>query len=332
MPETEEIIESTPVIVESDEDERQENDDDVGEEKSAEEIEKQPPEADKTSPTGDDDEGLEFDEWVKQYGELPENIKSPEDLVKSYQGLLPEMKRAQSEAQKLQQLDTVLKAKGLGGVNDLLRGDVISDFKPATKPVPQSDKPIFETKAAITNVNKMIESGALIDPEHIATHKAVANMLDSAYGPQFEKSQEVYFQLAQGLNYLFGRLRDMEWDGLDPKLKGNVDRTSVDDLMRSGAFKTYTDAVKYQMFQNPSMLSQLTEHAREEGRKAGLRKLKHGAIRRDKSPAPSGPKWNYDRYIGTNGDWDTRLMGKELSSKNRIAMLNDYEKEHFSKE
>ena len=327
-------VEPKPVDVESPEDEQQEVPEEKveGEEKPAEKTEEKPVEEPKeATPVEGEDEGLEFDQWAKQYGEMPETIKTPEDLAKAYVSLLPEMKRNQTEAYKLRQLDEALRAKGLGGVNDLLREDVISGFKPTLKPVTQGGESIFNTKAATSYVNEMVESGGLADPEAIGAHKAVARLVDSAYGPQFEKSQQVYTQLAQGLNYVFGRVRDMEWDSLDPKLKGNVDRGAVDELMKSGAFKTYADAVKYQMFQNPSMLSQLTEHAREEGRKAGLKKLRQGAIRRDKSPAPAGPRWNYDRYILASGEWNMKLMGKELSSKNQKAMLDDYLKENYSK-
>jgi hypothetical protein len=332
MPEIIEV-EQNPEPVEPQEGEQQEvQDEEIVEGEPAKKVEEKPVETEKAKPEEGEDEGLEFGEWAKQFGELPESIKSVEDLMRSYQGLLPEMKRTQTEAQKLQQLDTALRAKGLGGVNDLLRGDVITDFRPTPKQATQGKEPIFNTKAAMSRVNEMVESGTLIDPEHIATHKAVASMLDSAYGPQLQKSEEVYFQLAQGLNYVYGRIRDMEWDGLDSKLKGNVDRGAVDDLMKSGAFKTYADAVKYQMFQHPGMLSQLTEHARQEGLKAGLKKLRQGAIRRDKFPAPSGSKWKYDRYILANGEWNMKLMGKELSSKNQKAMLDDYLKENYSKE
>lgn len=297
------------------------------------ETESQEEDSEATEQVEGEEEALEFDDWRKQFDGMPDSIKSEDDLAASYVAMLPEMKRAQTGHQKLQQLDAALKSRGLtGGVNDLLSGDIpqFSQPAPAVQQPPEGES-YFNSNPVGTVVADMIKDGRIrnseTQPENEATHKWFAQVMDQAIGPQFRKAEEVYTVAMRGLKALTDKVRNLEWAGLNEGVRGSLNRTEVDALLDRGLFDTYDEAIRFHAFNKPDLLSQLTSEAQRKGREQGRKKLKRSkALRRDKSVSKSR-SYDYDKYIGIGGDWDQDAMAG-LSSDQRIEMLEAYQREH----
>jgi hypothetical protein len=338
MPET--TVDKTTVVDdirdgEAPEEQEQEDVQESEEEETTEDAETETQEQEQEEDTEEvaEDEPLDFDEWIKQWDGMPENIKSDADLAEAYLSMLKEMKSKQSDAHKLQQIDSTLRARGYGSVDELLTGQGVPQNLPPAQPAksPGTEEPYFDTKAASAYVESMAKSGNLGSDETAQSYRAVANLVDNAYGAQFAKNEQALLQTWQTLNHVLGKVRDLEWSALPEKVRSGVDRKSVDELMKNGAFQTYEQAVRFQFFDKPDLLTQLAQQSKDEGKKAGLKKRRQKAIRRSKTRTQGGGgTFNYDRYILSNGDWNQELMNRELSSKQRKDMTAAYLKEHFN--
>ncbi len=86
-----------------------------------------------------------------------------------------------------------------------------------------------------------------------------------------------------------------------------------------------------EVFNQPDLLTRLTEEAKTEGKKQGLKKRRQKSIRRSKTRSSGGGStYDYSKYIQSNGDWDQSLMQRDLKPKQRKDMIDAYMKEHFN--
>jgi hypothetical protein len=305
--------------------------------KAETDADSQEEDSEKPAETETEDEGeedaLEEAEWLKQFEGMPDSIKTVDGLADAYLAALPEMKRAQTGSQQLQQLDAALKARGLaGGVNSLLAGDIPQfDQKPDAAPAPPpKGQTYFDYTPVKGMVDQMIEDGRIQDseesPKNIASHKHLAQLMDGGIGPQLQRAEEVYTVAMRQIEALTGKVRNLEWGSLDKGIRGSVDRAEIDALLNKGLFNTYEEAIRFHAFNKPDLLTQLTSKAQEEGKQLARKNLKRSKALRRGKPAPKSRTYNYDRYIKADGEWDQNAMAT-LTVDERIEMLEAYQKE-----
>lgn len=310
MPEENEVIEQNLEQEESQiPDENQEMPDESAEIPEEGEETQETPEGDQEDYTDD------WDEWREGYN-LPKDIDSPEALAESYQGMLREMKRLQSAEERLSQVENYLKSQGVNSVDSLFTGPV------AQQPEP-SGKSYFKESPVHDTVEEMIKRGR-INSEAASSFRAIAEIADQAYSPQFRLAEQVMTTAMQQVLALRGQVRDMQWSTLDGKVRQSINRSQADDLINRGLVSDYSEAAKYLAFKNPNLLRDLTQRAEQSGRDKARKKWRRSnSLRTGKSQAAT--KWDYGKYM-TNGEFDlnkVRAMGKRGDQ-----MLEDWMREH----
>lgn len=279
----------------------------------------------------DEDEEVPFDEWLTQYGEFPEGIKSEDDLAKAYSESLKEMKRVQSSAGNLEQLDQILRQQGYpNGVQSLMRGETPQkqEFGREQISPPDVNKSYF-TKTPMTQyVEEMAKTGRY-EGESLASARGTASAIDSAIGPELEKFEKVYSVMANNLTSLTKQVRDLKWAAIPKDLKNKVQRQQVDGLLEKGLFDDYESAIKYALFNNPNSLKEFAEKAEKAGEQKGRKRLrKNKSLRKGKSEVKSGgTKYNYGKYMGADGNWDERKLNT-LPLETQTKMLEAFAKEN----
>jgi hypothetical protein len=312
--------------------------DDTPEEEKSEETEKSEKETDTEDEEGDDEYIDDFDEWAKQYN-LPEGINSPETLAESYAATLPEMKRAQSGADRLKQVDAALQASGVT-VEDVLSGRASLQQRPSAQPATALEKAdgksYFNAGAMSDWVESAIKAGTIQNTEEFQQegfYRTLANVVDNAYGKQFAKAEKVYSVFTQHMANLQKQIRDISWGGLDKDVRGAINRREADKLLDAGldGIGTYDDAIRFMSFRNPELLREITQKAEQRGKEKGRKRLRRNkALRRSKESAPAASKWDYEKYLGEDGNWDHGKMNA-LSLDDQAKMVEAFEKEHFKK-
>ena len=300
------------------------------EETPEEPVEEPAEEPEETPDEPEEGEDLDFEEWAKQYGELPDGIKSEEDLMESYQSMLPEMKRAQTDAAKLAQVEAALKARGFNGAEGLLSGDV--------PPQPQSqperlEKSYFGQSPAMDLVEQMRKDGRLRDdpdnPGASQSYSAMGQFIDNAMAPELKKFEDVYEHISGTVIAMQNKMRDLLWKDVPAKMRQGVERKDIDALIDKGLFNDYTEAINFHSFNNPNALRKLADKAEERGGKKERRKLRRSkAIRKSKTPAVQTKKWDYHKFFDEDGGWDQGKLSS-LPGDDASKMLSDYEKEMY---
>ena len=250
--------------------------------------------------------------------------------MKAYIAMLPEMKRGQTEAQRLAQADALLKAQGFeGGVDDLLSGN-ISQQQPSTVQ-PRAEQQVagdrYFAESPVKDVIDMMAKDGRITEENLPQYKALSSVVDQAVGPQFERAEQVMTVTMAELASMKKQMRDLQWKGLSEKVTKGLNRKEVDALLDRGLFKDYEAAVNYHMFNHPDRLKALQENAENRGQETGRKKLRRNkAIRKAKQSAQKAKQWDYKPYLNDYGALDDGKLNA-LPLADQVAMLEAFEKE-----
>jgi len=299
-------------------------------EETSEESVKESTEESEEAESEEDD--LDFNEWAEQYGGVPDGIKSEEDLIQSYQSMLSEMKRAQTDSARLAQVDAALTARGFNGADGLLKGELSPQAPQSQEPL-RVEKSYFGQSPATELVKRMKEDGRLRDdpenPSTVASYTAMGQFIDNAMAPELKKFEDVYEKMAQTIIGMQSRVRDLLWKDVPAKMRQNVDRREIDALIDKGLFSDYTEAINFNSFNNMGALQNLTNKAEDRGAEKERKKLRRGsrAIRKSGKPQGTTTKWDYQKYQKADGDWDNAKLDR-LPPKQVDKMLEDWLKEH----
>lgn len=236
------------------------------------------PEEQEQTESDDSDDGYE-EEVLKQYSVPHKKVK---DLATDYLSMASKLAFYEKFQPKLQKEDEQEQPQG---------------FPFAQTPKPKQQQPMFTEKPVSEVVKNLIANGE-IGKEAEPQYRYIANMVDSALSPQLNQVQEFMYQAAAVINKQQQMLRDMSWQSLNHPHKDKVQRDILDKLMGQSGIGNYGDALNFYIMQtNPSLLADLANKAREEGKKEGFKKLKRLKVNRRGAPAqaPSLKKYT-DRF------------------------------------
>ena len=291
------------------------------EESSEEEEEAPEEESEETQP--EEEEPVDFREWAEQTGELPDGIKSEEDLLEAYRAALPEMKRGQSDVQRLREVDQALREQGYAnGVTD-----VLGNQRP-TEVTKSTDEPYFQENAARSLVETMVKDGKL-EGDNASNYKAIAALMDNTYGPMFKLAEKMYTSLGKGMVNNQKMIRDLLWKGQSDAVQAGVDRKEVESLLDRGLFATPEEAIRYLAYDKPDVIGDLTKKAEERGKEKGRKKLRRDyAIRRNKTPQKQRETYDYAKFQKIDGQWDEDKIMKHFGADKGLKMLAAWEEEN----
>ncbi len=270
-----------------------------------------------------EEELLDFRKWAEQTGELPDGIKSEEDLLEAYRAALPEMKRGQSDVQRLREVDQALREQGYAnGVTDVLGNQRPAEVTKST------DEPYFQENAARSLVETMVKDGKL-EGDNASNYKSIAALMDNTYGPMFKRAEKMYTSLGKGMVNNQKMIRDLLWRGQPDAVQAGVDRKAVESLLDRGLFATPEEAIRYLAYDKPDVISDLTKKAEERGKEKGRKKLRRSyAIRRTKTPQKQRETYDYSKYQQADGQWDLDKITKGLGVDKGHKMIETWEAEN----
>jgi hypothetical protein len=309
-------------VDETEETEEVEDTEETAEEEAADDTEeKSEEEASEETPPEEEEFTEDFREWASQYGDLPEGIKSDEDLIKSYLSTLPEMKRQQSDAQRLREVDKALRDQGFsGGVSD-----VLEQRRPAPS---ESGESYFPKKAASSFVETMVKEGRL-EGDNAQSYKAIASFMDQVNAPLFDKIEQVFTTAMKGMVDNRKMMRDLLWERLPEGVQKGVSRSEVETLLDRGLFTSPEEAIRYLSFNKPEVMNALTRKAEQRGQEKARKKLRRNyAIRRTKTPAKRQPTYDYEKFKRPDGQWDEDKIVKVMGPDKGLKMLEAWDAEN----
>jgi len=252
----------------------------------------EPEPEDKPEPDDSSDDG--FKQFLKE-NELPDSFDSPEDFAKAYKEVLRQFKTEQTQR---------------------------SSDRPAEvrREQPSEQKSYFNTKAAAAHVKTMEDAGMFGENTELSTsYKSIAKVIDSAYGAELLKAEEVMMTMAREISSLQDRVLGMDWNRLNPEVRKRVKREDIDKLMSEHRFQDYESAVKfYAMAKDPSVFKLFAQ--REQNQKEQPKQKQRfrwgargGGDRSDQSS-------DYRRYVLPNGEVDeVKLMDLPKKEFDRIT-------------
>lgn len=300
-------------------------------EKASEETDGGSEESESAS-TEDDEYTDDADAWLGQYRErgLPDGIKSPDDLAAAYLATLPEMKKGQTAAQRLAQIDAALKARGItGGVDAITSGHYELPQK-SEKVEVQEGKSYFNTTAARATLAEM-EKGGMFRGEQGPVikqqYEAVADFVDRAFGSELKKAEEVYTTLAKNIVSMQQQMREFSWGQFQHPQKKTVEKGVLDKLMDDiPGLGSYPQAMNWYLLNaNPELIAQLGQAQQRIGEEKGLKKFK-GKFKTGIKGSHSGggaPIWK--GYISDGGEVDDVKLNR-LPPGKAAEILKAYEK------
>lgn len=318
--------ETQPTEVDEQETETTEDNEEASEETDGDSEESE------SASTEDDGYTDDVDAWLGQYRErgLPDGIKSPDDLAAAYLATLPEMKKGQTAAQRLAQIDAALKSRGItGGIDALTSGNYELPQK-SEKVEVQEGKSYFNTTAARAALAEM-EKGGLFRGEHGTEvkqqYEAVADFVDRAFGAELGKVEQVYTTLAKNIVAMQQQMREFSWGQFNHPQKKTVEKGVLDKLMDDiPGINNYAQAMNWYLLNaKPELIAQLAQEQQKIGEEKGFKKLK-GKFKTGIKGSHSGsgaPIWK--GYISDGGDVDDAKLNR-LPPAKAAEILRAYEK------
>ena len=306
--------------VETEEVEETEEEESV-EESSEEEEEAPEEESEETQP--EEEEPVDFREWAEQTGELPDGIKSEEDLLEAYRAALPEMKRGQSDVQRLREVDQALREQGYAnGVTD-----VLGNQRPAEVTKSTGER-YFPENAARSFVKTMVSDGKL-KGENAENYESIAVLMDNVLNPILVKMEKLSTSSMKGMVDNRKMMRDLLWKNQPDAVQTGVDRKEVESLLDRGLFATPEEAIRYLAYDKPDVIGDLTKKAEERGKEKGRKKLRRDyAIRRNKAPQKQRETYDYAKFQKIDGQWDEDKIMKTYGPDKGLKMLEAWEAEN----
>ena len=250
--------------------------------KGDEDTTEEKPEEEETTEDGDygddpdnvTDEEVDFPDWAKQY-ELPEDITSVDDLATKFAEMQKQTKPESGEmSAEMIRIDAMLKAKGLGGVEALLKGDVQQPQQPAQQQDSGNDS-FFTRNPLSTHINSLVESGE-ISAEHAPGWKSNAKVFDSVLNPILDRMQDALSGIAQVVESNRSGLSNFQWAEVKGRLKDTeVTKDKLDSFMRQHNIPDYNSGIlAYAAIKDPGLLPKIQRNAEEKGTNKALKKLR----------------------------------------------------------
>lgn len=265
--------------------------------------------------------------WLGQYRErgLPDGIKSPDDLAAAYLATLPEMKKGQTAAQRLAQIDSALKSRGItGGIDAVLSGH----YEPQKSEKVEPAKSYFNSTAARAALDDMDKRGLFRGENGTQTkqgYEAVADFVDQAYGGQFKAVEEVYTTLARNIVAIQQQMREFSWGQFNHPQKKTVEKGVLDKLMDDiPGLNNYAQAMNWYLLNaKPELIAQLAQEQQKIGEEKGFKKLKFKTGIKGSHSGSGAPIWK--GYISDDGQPDDAKLDK-LPAAKAAEILKAYEK------
>ena len=241
----------------------------------------EPEPEDKPEPEPEEDG---FKQYLKD-NELPDSFESPEDLAKAYKEVLRQFKTEQTDRGREHPTEV-------------------------RKEQPSDKKSYFNTKAADAHIKTMEDAGMFGDNQELAaSYKSIAKVIDTAYGAELSKAEEVMTTMFSELTTLRDRVLGMEWNGLNPEVRKRVKRSDIDALMREHRLGDYESAVKfYAMTKDPSVFKLFAQ--KQDGGKEQPKPKQRFRWGARGGGDRSGQSDDYQDYILPNGEVDEGKLNR----------------------
>jgi hypothetical protein len=219
-----------------------------------------------------DDDSLPEKEYLAQF-ELPGHFNTVEDLVKAYKEVLPEMKRSQTEAQKIKQIDEQLKKLGYAGGFSALEMEL-------QKSLSGGGQMAAPTKIEGTNFNDLlvesVKAGTL-DRDLATQMVPFAPIFDTMFKKAFEAVENAMQFAKSGVEGIQAGQTDNElWTAFASQYKGLTpeDRGRLRDLKNKHQFETYEEAYAWGKVKDPDFLKSITAKAEADAQKSVIKRLR----------------------------------------------------------
>ena len=268
------------------------------------------------------EEYVDWDEWRQQY-ELPEEIKTAEDMATALQAMLKE--KGQPSATE-REIDALLREHGISGGLQGLKEKLTAkpgDQKATEKPADDDPYSRGELKptSAMKLVTDLITDGK-IEAEDIPFWKHNASIMDRAIGPVYENQDALYGGMqfvASQLKGLMNRaeraekwIRDSQYREYSDFLGKDISpmkREELDKALQVPGIENYVQAHAYLAGKDPKNLLAWARVAQAGAQQKAIKKLRMGGI-----PA---------RGAGAGSDTDNlkAYMMSDGKTVNKTAML-----------
>ncbi len=275
-----------------------------------------------------DDEPLEFDSWKKQY-DLPDDIKSEDDLAKAFAALqkssTPEI---DFTTPAMQQIDARLKAEGLGGVQAFLASKAAERSQQTVKE--DQPEPFFTSDPFSTNVESMIKNG-MIKSEDAGSYQTIARLNDQVMNPIMKKMMLTLSSMSGIMLSNRKTVNDLQFNQTTNKLKGTgVTREQLDEFMRTHNETNYDSAIlMYAAKNDPSILGKIQANAEERGENKAKKKLKRSTSmkRKNRGGTPgSGSGFDHKKYANSDGSMNDEVVNAIADPHKALKVIDQYEK------
>lgn len=302
-----------------------------GEDVTSDDAEDKEGQSDETQESDSDDSDSLDDEaeFIKQYG-LPEEVKTLEDALEYAKnlkdGMLPELKRGQTQAEKdLAATDAALKQLGFeNGVRDVIAGRK----PPAPSPAGNIDN--WEQKfyvapklqQRVNNGELSAEDARLLAPVVQDIDGAVKSVINIMAG-MYEHFNNTVNPLQTGVQSITSMQKDNAYKNYSERNKGRVipreklDKV-LDDIPKWG--NDYQKAHNYLLVEDnktfSKFLSDVEKGTKKKLNRKGRRFMKGGGLAQTQS-------MDYDKYLLPNGEIDQTAINK-LDSKTADKVLDHF--------
>ncbi len=272
----------------------------------------------------DDDVSVDWGEWSKSH-DLPEDIADEGDLAEKYVALL---KDSPSMSAEMQQVDALLKARGIsGGVQALKGGDFSVDkLSPESGTKIPKQEPFFANNPFSTQVGTMIENGMIKEADQ-ATYRSIAQFNDQTINPIMGKMLSALNALVQQVQSNRDGIGELSYSAISGQLSDvGVEKNTLDSFMR---LHNITDPNKgllaYAAMNDPSLLGKIQSRAEEKGKIKERKKLRRTTgLRRGKGGKPSGSHPGR-KWANADGSMNEEAIRGVLGLDEQSKAIKDYE-------
>ncbi len=219
-----------------------------------------------------EDDSLPEAEYLRQF-ELPGKFDKVEDVISAYKESLAEMKRSQTEAQKVKQLDEQLKRAGLEGGLAALETEL-------QERIGGGGAPARETKIEGNNFRDLIVSSVKngdLSQEQAEGMIPYAHIFDGMFQKMFDALGQTVQSTKKGIGDIQSGLRDNElWTSFAGQYKGigPEDRVKLRSVKAKHNFDTYEQAYAWGKVEDPAFLKNIVAKAEADAKANGLKRLR----------------------------------------------------------
>lgn len=289
-----------------------------GETPPEEEAEK--PEGDETPPE-DKEEYVDLDDWRPQFKNIPEDIKTPDDMATLLDALLAEKAKGQTSAID-PELDALLKEHNMtvAGLKEKLKA------KPETSPKKDEDDPYLRGELKPTSAMKLITdliAENKIEAEDIPYWKSHGHIMDTVINPLYQNQDALLGSMqfvASQLKSTMDRadraekfIRNYQYNDYVGKLGKDIPpmkREELDNIIqRIPDINDYVEAHAYVAMKDPKALLAWSRSAIQKAEKTAVKKLRMAGFS-PKGTGVNAPSEDINQYILPSGKLNTAALVK----------------------